>query len=76
MNLIFANCQHSGAVQLVHQKDKEEATRKAAEIIAATLQKVRRMNRWRHCGSINRRVLVIGGGIAGMTGSLIWPKGI
>ena len=52
----------------VHQKEKEEATRKAAEIIAATLEKVRRNERlrpflWPSTG----RVLVVGGGIAGIT---------
>ena len=55
----------------VHQKEKDGATRKAAEIIAATLEKVRKNEQLEAIAvSINRRVLVIGGGIAGMTASL------
>ena len=55
----------------VHQKEKEEATRKAAEIIRATLEKVRRNESLEAIAmAINRRVLVIGGGIAGITASL------
>jgi heterodisulfide reductase subunit A len=55
----------------VHQKEKEEATRKAAEIILATLEKVRRNEQLETIAmAINRRVLVIGGGIAGITASL------
>ena len=55
----------------VHQKEKEEATRKAAEIIVTTLEKVRRNESLEAIAmAINRRVLVIGGGIAGITASL------
>jgi len=55
----------------VHQKEKEEATRKAAEIILTTLEKVRRNESLEAIAmAINRRVLVIGGGIAGITASL------
>jgi heterodisulfide reductase subunit A len=55
----------------VHQKEKEEATKKAAEIILATLEKVRRNEQLEAISvAINRRVLVIGGGIAGITASL------
>ena len=55
----------------VHQKEKEEATRKAAEIIQATLEKVRKSESLEAIAmAINRRVLVIGGGIAGITASL------
>ena len=55
----------------VHQKDKEEATQKAAEIIQATLDKVRQNEQLEAIAvAINRRVLVIGGGIAGITASL------
>jgi len=55
----------------VHQKEKEEATKKAAEIILATLEKVRRNEQLEAISvDINRRVLVIGGGIAGITASL------
>jgi heterodisulfide reductase subunit A len=55
----------------VHQKEKEEATRKAAEIISATLEKIR-MNESLEAIAmdINHKVLVIGGGIAGLTASL------
>jgi heterodisulfide reductase subunit A len=55
----------------VHQKEKGEATRKAEEIIQATLEKVRRNEQLEAIAvAVNRRVLVIGGGIAGMTASL------
>ena len=55
----------------VHQKEKEEATRKAGEIIVSTLEKVRKNEQLEAIAvAINRRVLVIGGGIAGMTASL------
>jgi heterodisulfide reductase subunit A len=55
----------------VHQKEKEEATRKAAEIILATLEKVRKNEQLETISvAIHRKVLVIGGGIAGMTASL------
>ena len=60
----------------VHQKDKEEATRKAEEIIHATLEKVRRNESLEAIAvPISRRVLVIGGGIAGITASLDLAEG-
>jgi heterodisulfide reductase subunit A2 len=60
----------------VHQKDKEEATRKAAEIISATLEKVRKNESLEAIAmAINRKVLVIGGGIAGITASLDLAEG-
>ena len=60
----------------VHQKDKEEATRKAAEIISATLEKARRNELLEAIAvAINRRVLVIGGGIAGLTAALDIAEG-
>jgi heterodisulfide reductase subunit A2 len=55
----------------VHQKDKGEATRKAEEIILATLQKVRENESLEAIAvPINRRALVLGGGIGGMTAAL------
>ncbi len=60
----------------VHQKDKEEATRKATEIISATLEKVRKNESLEAIAmAINRKVLVIGGGIAGITASLDLAEG-
>ncbi len=60
----------------VHQKEKEEATRKAAEIIVATLEKVKRNDLLEAIAvAINRNVLVIGGGIAGLTASLDLAEG-
>jgi heterodisulfide reductase subunit A len=60
----------------VHQKEKEEATRKAAEIILATLEKVRKNESLEAIAmAINRKVLVIGGGIAGITASLDLAEG-
>jgi heterodisulfide reductase subunit A len=60
----------------VHQKEKEKATRKAEEIIQATLQKVRKNEQLEAIAvAINRRVLVIGGGIAGITASLDLAEG-
>jgi len=60
----------------VHQKEKGEATRKAEEIIQATLEKVRRNESLEAIAvAINRRVLVVGGGIAGMTASLDLAEG-
>ena len=60
----------------VHQKDKEEATRKAAEIILATLEKVRKNESLEAIAmAINRRVLVVGGGIAGITAALDLAEG-
>jgi len=60
----------------VHQKEKEEATQKATEIILAALEKVRK-NEWLEAiaVAINRRVLVIGGGIAGLTAALDLAEG-
>jgi heterodisulfide reductase subunit A len=60
----------------VHQKEKEEATRKAAGIIGSTLEKVRKNEQLEAIAvAINRRVLVIGGGIAGITASLDLARG-
>ena len=60
----------------VHQKEKEKATRKAAEIIQATLEKVRQNESLEAIAvAINRKVLVIGGGIAGITASLDLAEG-
>ncbi len=60
----------------VHQKEKEEATHKAAEIILATLEKVRKNESLETIAvAINRRVLVVGGGIAGITASLDLAEG-
>ena len=60
----------------VHQKEKEEATRKAMAIISATLEKVRKNESLEALSmAINRRVLVIGGGIAGITASLDLAEG-
>jgi len=60
----------------VHQKEKGEATRKAEEIIQATLEKVRRNESLEAIAvAITRRVLVVGGGIAGMTASLDLAEG-
>ncbi|NWG04123.1 MAG: CoB--CoM heterodisulfide reductase iron-sulfur subunit A family protein [Syntrophaceae bacterium] len=60
----------------VHQKEKEEATQKAEEIIQATLEKVRKNDPLEAISvAINRRVLVIGGGIAGITASLDLAEG-
>ncbi|MCJ7803500.1 MAG: FAD-dependent oxidoreductase, partial [Desulfobacterales bacterium] len=60
----------------VHQKEEEEATQKAEEIIQATLEKVRKNEMLEAIAmAINRRVLVIGGGIAGITASLDLAEG-
>jgi heterodisulfide reductase subunit A len=60
----------------VHQKEKGEATRKAEEIIQSTLEKVRKNESLEAIAvAINRRVLVIGGGIAGITASLDLAEG-
>jgi heterodisulfide reductase subunit A len=60
----------------VHQKEKEKATRKATEIILATLEKLRKNEQLEAISvAINRRVLVIGGGIAGITASLDLAEG-
>jgi heterodisulfide reductase subunit A len=60
----------------VHQKEKEEATRKAEEIIRSTLEKVRKNESLEAIAvAINRRVMVVGGGIAGMTASLDLAEG-
>jgi len=55
----------------VHQREKEKATQKAEEIISATLEKVRKDEQLEAISvAINRRALVIGGGIAGITAAL------
>jgi len=55
----------------VHQREKEKGTQKAAEIILATLEKVRKNEQLEAISvAINRRALVIGGGIAGVTAAL------
>jgi len=60
----------------VHQKEKEEATRKAEEIIRGTLEKVRKNESLEAIEvAVNRRVLVVGGGIAGITASLDLAEG-
>jgi heterodisulfide reductase subunit A len=60
----------------VHQKEKGEATRKAEEIIQSTLEKVRRNESLEAIAvAIRRKVLVIGGGIAGITASLDLAEG-
>lgn len=60
----------------VHQKEKGEATRKAEGIIQSTLEKVRRNESLEAIAvPINRKVLVIGGGIAGITASLDLAQG-
>ena len=60
----------------VHQKEKGEATRKAEEIIQATLEKVRRNESLEAIAvAIDRKVLVVGGGIAGITASLDLAEG-
>lgn len=60
----------------VHQKEKEKATQKAEEIILATLEKVRENEKLEAISvPINRSVLIIGGGIAGMTAALDLAEG-
>jgi heterodisulfide reductase subunit A len=60
----------------VHQKEKEKGTRKATEIILATLEKLRKNEQLEAISvAINRGVLVIGGGIAGITASLDLAEG-
>src|SRR3990172_1229112 len=60
----------------VHQEEKEEATRKAAAIISATLEKVRKNESLETISvPITRRVLVIGGGVAGITAALDMADG-
>jgi heterodisulfide reductase subunit A len=60
----------------VHQKEREKATRKAEEIILATLEKVRENESLETIAvPITRKVLVIGGGIAGMTAALDMAEG-
>lgn len=55
----------------VHQKEKKEATEKAIEIILATIEKLRRNEELEAISvPINRKVLVIGGGIAGLSASM------
>lgn len=60
----------------VHQKEKEKATEKAEEIILATLKKVRQNQKLEAIAvPIHQNVLVIGGGIAGMTAALDLAEG-
>ncbi len=60
----------------VHQKEREKATRKAEEIILATLEKVRENESLETIAvPITRKVLVIGGGIAGITAALDMAEG-
>jgi heterodisulfide reductase subunit A len=60
----------------VHQKEKGEATRKAEEIIQAALEKVRGNEALEAIAvAIDRKVLVVGGGIAGITASLDLAEG-
>ncbi len=60
----------------VHQKEREKATEKAEEIIRATLEKVRADEPLEAISvPIHRNVLVIGGGIAGMTAALDLAEG-
>lgn len=60
----------------VHQKAKQEATQKTIEIILATLEKVRRNEELEPIlVPINKRILVIGGGIAGMSASIDLANG-
>ncbi len=55
----------------VHQRDKEKATGKAKEIIRAVLQKVRENQDLEAIGvPIHKKVLVVGGGITGITAAL------
>src|SRR4030043_2117704 len=60
----------------VHQKEKDTATKKAVEIIQSTLEKVRQNESLEAIAvAINRRVLVIGGGVAGIPASLDLAQG-
>ena len=60
----------------VHQKQKDTATKKAVDIIQSTLEKVRQNESLEAIAvAINRKVLVIGGGIAGITASLDLAQG-
>ncbi len=60
----------------VHQKEKEKATGKAIDIILSTLEKLRGNEGLEAISvPINRSVLVIGGGIAGITSSLDLAEG-
>ena len=55
----------------VHQGDKERATQKAAEIIRSVLEKLRKNEILETLVMpLTKRVLVIGGGIAGITASI------
>ncbi len=55
----------------VHQKEKEKATEKAKEIIESVLQKVRENESLEAIGvPVHRKVLVVGGGISGITAAL------
>ncbi len=60
----------------VHQKEKEKATEKAEQIILGTLEKVKSNETLEAISvPIHRNVLVIGGGIAGMTAALDLAEG-
>ncbi|MBW2056908.1 MAG: CoB--CoM heterodisulfide reductase iron-sulfur subunit A family protein [Deltaproteobacteria bacterium] len=60
----------------VHQKEKEKATEKAEQIIAAVLQKVRgNLDLEAIRVPVNKRVLVVGGGITGITAALDLAEG-
>jgi heterodisulfide reductase subunit A2 len=60
----------------VHQKEKDKATLKAAEIIQATLEKIRRNESLEAIATpITRKALVVGGGIAGLTSALDLAEG-
>mgnify|MGYP005848947855 CR=1 FL=1 len=55
----------------VHQEDRERATQKAIALIASLVEKVRGDDPLEPLGTpVTRRLLVIGGGIAGMTVAL------
>ncbi len=55
----------------VHQEEREEATRKAIALIASLVEKVRGDDPLEPLGTpVTRRLLVVGGGIAGMTVAL------
>ncbi|MCL6429343.1 MAG: CoB--CoM heterodisulfide reductase iron-sulfur subunit A family protein [Anaerolineae bacterium] len=55
----------------VHQEDREKATQKAIALIASLVEKVRGDDPLEPLGTpVTRRLLVIGGGIAGMTVAL------
>ena len=60
----------------VHQREKQKATEKAEQIILSTLEKVRKNEPLEAISvAIDRKVLVIGGGITGMTAALDLANG-